>query len=244
MRLTLITLALCCAVLSGAPYTARAAENSLRISTSVKPPYCTADMNGYLDSVLDALMRRAGHEYAIVRLPAERAMAALHMGTSDGEMPRIRGLEKQYPGIVCVDEPIIHYNFTAFTLPGGPRIQSWDDLKPFRVAYIIGWKIFETSVPREADASPVPDAECLFRMLREGRVEVVLHERFLGAAAARQEGLVVEASPVNVATSDMFLYLSAKNAMLAAPLAQTLRQLRSEGVLERLAQRTLGASEP
>ncbi|UZP66066.1 transporter substrate-binding domain-containing protein [Desulfovibrio mangrovi] len=216
-----------CTIILGTGSAALGDDNApLKVATSIKPPYCTEQLNGSLDTLLADLMHRAERQFTVVRLPAERSLWMLNNGQTDADLPRIAGLEKQYENLIRVPEPVMQYRFTAFTVEGAPNIATWDDLRPFKVAFITGWKIFEKNLPPGTQHYKVNSNESLFAMLREGRVDVALHERYLGAEASLCAMKPAQASPHDLAVQDMYIYLHKNDRDLANTLARILKKMR------------------
>lgn len=201
------------------------------VATSIKPPYCTENGSGALDLVLKELMRRVEQPYRIARLPAERSLWMLNQGEADADLPRIGGLNASYPNIIQVPEPIMQYRFTAFTREGGPVITAWEDLRHLRVACIRGWKVFEQHIGGMPHALTVSGNDSLFAMLREGRVDVVLHERCLGSHAAREAGVDVVMSPRPLTVQNMYIYVNNRHTLLARRMVDALKDMHAEGLL-------------
>lgn len=217
-----------------------AAEDPLRINTSIKPPFSKVDQTGFFDLLLKELFDRHGMKYTLVRLPPERALQFVNEGTSDGELPRIAGLEDRYRNLVMVKEKIIDYNFVAFTNTK-MKINSWDDLAGKRVGHVIGWKIFENNTPFNAHVRKIPKADHMIDMLQERRLDVALYERYAGWEQIHAHGHhgMQEINPP-LAVKPMYLYLNKKNAWLADRLASTLKIMKQDGTYQRIFDKTLG----
>lgn len=69
----------------------------LKINTSIKPPFSTVELDGYVDLPIMELSARNRIAVALVRLPPERALRYANQGASDGDVPRIAGLSKPIP---------------------------------------------------------------------------------------------------------------------------------------------------
>ncbi len=226
--------ALCCSL----PAQAR---DKLVISTSVVAPYTTPARTGFLDRLVAAVFHEAGVEAEILVYPAasERSLLNANEGLDDGQALRVAGLEKLYPNLVRVPEPVMMNDFVAMSRRPAFATPNWQALKPYSVTYIIGWKIFESNLPAGVPATPVRDAGQMFTLLARERVDVALHERWQGLAQARNSGLQVRVMEPPLVSVPMHMYLHKKHAALVPKVSQALARLKQDGRYQRLAAETL-----
>lgn len=149
----------------------------------------------------------------------------------DGEGLRIAGLADKYPQLVQVPERYIGISFVAFATDPTLRLDAgWDSLKPYSVAFITGWKMFEANTAGARFVNKVDKPEQMFSMLEAGRIDLALYTLADGVALARSMGLA-EVRPVRPALKDvdMYLYLNKKYAALVPKLAEALRAMKADG---------------
>ena len=79
------------------------------------PPLSKDDQTGFYDQILIEAFRRIGQPMQITHLPTERSITNANLGITDGEFPRISGLDRLYPNLLQVPEKIDDFKFTAFT---------------------------------------------------------------------------------------------------------------------------------
>jgi polar amino acid transport system substrate-binding protein len=219
------------ALLLGLCAVARADKPTITISTNNTPLDRQA-----LHELSKEAFRRIGVEFKLVSLPSERSLHSANIGEVDGEGLRIAGLSGQYPNLVQVPERYIGISFVAFARDATIRLeQGWESLKPHRVAFINGWKMFEANASGARSVSKVDQPEQLFRMLDSGRVDIALYTRADGIALARSMGLgaIVPIAPP-LKDVDMYLYLNRKHEALAPRLAQALREMKADGSYNRI----------
>lgn len=175
--------------------------------------------------------RRVGVEFKLVSLPSERSLLAANQGEVDGEGLRVAGLQDQYANLVRVPERYVSISFVAFGKSTAVTMdKGWDSLKPHRVAFINGWKMFESNAMGARVVNKVDRAEQLFQMLASDHIDLALYTRADGLAMMRQLGLpgIVPLSPA-LKDVDMFLYLHKKHEALVPRLAQALRDMKADG---------------
>lgn len=182
------------------------------------------------------VFRRVGLDLQLKSLPSERSLFAADAGEVDGEGLRIAGIEARYPNLVRVPERFIGISFVAFARDDSIQLEKgWDSLSPHRLAFINGWKMFEAKTGQARVVHKVEQAEQMFRMLAQGRIDLALYTLADGNALVRSLGLEgVRAVRPPLADVDMFLYLHRRHEALAPRLAQALRDIKADGTHARI----------
>lgn len=189
-----------------------------------------------LQQLSQEAFRRAGADFKLVSLPSERSLKSADAGEVDGEGLRVAGLTAQYPNLVQVPERYVRISFVAFARDANINLDNgWDSLKPYSVAFITGWKMFEANAAGARAVTKVDKPEQLFQMLDSGRIDLVLYTRADGVALARALGLP-SIAPVSPALKDvdMYLYLHKKHQALVPRLAQALKDMKADGTYNRI----------
>lgn len=209
---------------------AQAESPLLTISTNNTPMDRKA-----LQTLSQEAFRRIGHELKLVSLPSERSLFAANLGEVDGEGLRVAGLGSQYPNLIQVPERYIGISFVAFARDKSIRLdQGWDSLKPYSVAFITGWKMFEANTAGARAITRVDRPEQLFRMLEGERVDLALYTRTDGVALARSLGIAAIPLTPPLKEADMYLYLHKRHEALVPRLAQALREMKADGSYQRI----------
>jgi polar amino acid transport system substrate-binding protein len=217
------------------------AAEKIVLSAGVLEPYTTPDRKGFLDQLIVAVFREIGLEAELLIYPTatERGMLNANDGVDDGLAMRVAGLEKQYPNLIRVPEEVAVNDFVATTT--GPRFatDNWDSLSPYVVTYIIGWKVFEQNLPKGKEITLVRDADQLFGLLKAGRADVALYERWQGLAKSRAMGLKLQVLEPPLVRTKMYMYLHKKHAALVPQVAAALLKLKQNGSYQRIFDSTL-----
>ncbi|MBB5203420.1 polar amino acid transport system substrate-binding protein [Inhella inkyongensis] len=210
---------------------AQAAGPGLVVSTNNTPIDRKA-----LDLLAREAFRRVGLEFKLVSNPSERSLVMANEGEVDGEGLRIAGLSTQYPNLVQVPERFVGVSFVAFSKGTQIKVdQGWDSLKPHRVAFITGWKLYEANATGAKSVMRLEKPEQLFKMLDAGRVDLVLYTRADGSALVRGLNLqdIVPLTPA-LKEVDMYLYLNKKHEAWVQKIAQALREMKADGSYSRI----------
>jgi polar amino acid transport system substrate-binding protein len=207
---------------------------TLRINDTNSAPLTTPAGDGFLDIIAGTAFSRAGVELKLIKLPAERALINANSGIDDGDLVRIKGLEKQYPNLIRVPEKLIDWEFVGFSkqvdLPS-----RWPKVREHVVGHITGWKIYEQRLQGAPHVVTAIDPEQLFYLLKRDRIEIALFARWMGQAYIEKLGLqkVHQLEP-GLESREMFTYLHKSHARLVPRIARALRELKRDGTYQRL----------
>lgn len=205
---------------------AKADGLTLTVSTNNTPQDRKA-----LELLSREVFQRVGLNLKLVNNPSERSLDLANQGEVDGEGLRVAGLESQYPNLVRVPERFIGISFVAFSRDASIKLdQGWGSLKPYRIAFINGWKLFEANTTAVQSVTKVDKVEQLFQMLAADRVDLVLYTRSDGFATLKGLGIsnVAALSP-SLRDADMYLYLNIKHTAQVPRIAKALRDMKADG---------------
>lgn len=217
-----------------------AADLQLRLTTDDSFPLSTPEGDGVHDRLIGEALRRAGCGMQVIHLPAERAILNADAGIDDGNGVRVTGLSRQYPNLIEVPEKVTDYEFMAFTKQTRMTPNGWDSLKPYNVAYIIGWKILEENIREAKSITRVENGDQLFTLLAQGRADIAVYSRLEGYGLVKQKALRgIQSLEPPLASRGMFLYLNRRHAALVPRIADALRTMREDGTATAIVRDTL-----
>jgi polar amino acid transport system substrate-binding protein len=228
-------------VLSGWYGSAFGQAKKLVLNTGYPPPITSPDKTGFLDLLYGELFRRLDIPFEIQFLPSERALLNANEGIDDGDVCRVPDLGKMSANMVRTTEPIFHYRLVAFSRDRQFRVNGPDSLKPYDIGIAIGWKLLEWKLTQHKSRTMVDSPEQLFRMLDQGRVEVVIIDQAVGMEQVRRLGLSgVKILSPPLFTGDWHLYLHRRHAALIPVIDRELRRMKKDGSFERIRRGALG----
>ena len=198
-------------------------------------PYTTLAHDGFLDIVVGEAFAMAGVKLKLVRTPAERGLRNANEGIDDGELTRIKGIDKTYTNLIRVPEKVIDWDFVAFSKNPNITIHGWESLKNYNIGHIRGWKILETNTAGFPYVESVRNSDVLFSMLEKDRIDIALFSRWIGKAILKQKnlrGIYVLEPPL--ASREMYIYLNKKHAALVPIISQALNSIKQSGEYDRL----------
>jgi len=210
------------------------------LNTSTGVPYATKERTGFQDLIVAEVFRRIGLKGQVEMYEASaRALINANENIDHGVVMRIKGLEKKFPNLVRVDERLIENNFVAYSAGLDLTTDSWKSLEPHVVAYINGWAIFERNLSPTQEKQVTKDPIHMFAMLEQGRVDIVLYEKWQGLQRAKDTGTKVKIHEPALASVNMYMYVHKDHAHLAPKLAEALREIKADGTYQEIFDRTL-----
>lgn len=228
-----------CAVFS---LSASALPDEFVFNTSTVAPYTTVDRSGFQDRVVTEVFRRIGLKARVeVYEASARALINAHQNIDQGVAMRIHGLNKKYPNLIRIEEPIIENDFVAYSIDAEFPTTDWKSLEPYILAYIHGWLVFERNLVDGQQKHAVRKPEQMFSMLQKGRVDLVLYERWQGLEMARSSGISVKVLEPPLASVNMYMFIHKNYAELAPALADALRSMKADGTYQLIFDQTLSS---
>lgn len=216
------------------------AQQTLALTTSMTSPLSRDDQTGFYDQVLIEAFRRIEQPIQITHLPTERSITNANLGITDGEFPRIAGLDSLYTNLIRVPEKIVDFEFVAFTWRTDIQLKDWSSCKPYNIAIVRGWKILEANLADVKSLVRVKNQKILFSLLAEHRIDIVVYSRFEGYEMIKnldiQSVRVVE-PPLE--KKEMFLYLHKKHQQLIIAIAKQLQSMKDDGTYDSILKKTL-----
>ena len=221
--------------------TARAKE--FVINTAAQAPMVNAEHNGFLDQLTKEIFRRLESDVKIVLMKANaRTLINVDKGIDDGNLVRIAGMEKIFKNLRRVPEHMTVFEFSCFTKDPNIKIRNWDDLEPYNVAFIRGWKILERNVTKAQSINLVKDSGQLFDLLKNDRTDIVIFGLVRGKyvlQAKEIEGVRVLSPPL--ASQKVYMYLNKKHEDVVPQAAEALAKMKADGTYRKIFDSSVGS---
>ena len=173
--------------------------------------------------------QRLGIKVHIDTFPAGRSLIMSNSGDVDGEVYRVKGMEKTYENLVMVPVAVNKVEVVVFAKDVTFSVTGWDSLKPYSIGIRRGSTFVEKKT-KGMKVKPVTKIEQLFLMLDLGRNDVIVTSRLAGLKAMKElkiKGIHLLEPPL--ATKNVYHYLHKKNAHLLPDIKKVLQDMENEG---------------
>ncbi len=222
------------------PIAHAATRTELTINTDRSNPYVTPDHNGFYDLLIKEMFKRININAHVVLLPSARALINANNGTDDGDVARIKGIEKKFPNLVRVPETIIDFTLMAFTHDPAIKITDWASLKNYNIAYINGWLILNDKVRHYKSLEMAANTDQLFSLLINHRIDIAIYNKVGGLWWLKNHKNTVYMQPPPLDSMPLYLYLNKNHQDLVQPLAKALIEIKRDGSYKNIYEKTLG----
>lgn len=197
----------------------------------------------WISRIYGEVFRRLGVPLRFVVYPTKRLSVMLAGGEVDGEAWRALDYAIAYPDLVRVDESVVEGRFALYAVGSRARLERIQDLSAanLHVQYRRGLVVCENALKRWQPArrlSDVTSTEHGLRNLLESPADTALCDLELAVESAllsaRFKGreAIVRLLPLSDSVP-LYPYLHPRNAAMAPRLAAVLKQMKSEGLIER-----------
>lgn len=162
----------------------------------------------------------------IEHFPSKRSLLVSNTGKVDGEVCRVKGIEKEYPNLLRVPVTLQSFDAVVFTKTQGLPILGWDDLKPYRIGLVRG-AVLAHQHTKEMSVHSGTTLEQLFLMLEKDRLDVIITERNMGLLVIKHlelEGITIIEPPL--VTFNSYHYVHKQHAALIPNLVKVLKKMQ------------------
>ncbi|NJL60278.1 MAG: transporter substrate-binding domain-containing protein [Desulfobacteraceae bacterium] len=190
--------------------------------------------------VYTEIFRRMDLKAEFRRYPAKRAGMEADAGNVDGELGRPYEYLSEHTNLIRVEETVFPLNFSAFTAQTSiPELNGWNSLKgtDYRVGYIRGIRTVESNLPKvvvSENLSDVTEPAQGLKQLISGRIDLFVDEEsgiltLLNTPEFKDSKI---RSAGIMGSVHLYPYLHKKHAALAPKMAEIIRAVKAEGLIE------------
>ncbi|QDQ27403.1 amino acid ABC transporter substrate-binding protein [Chitinimonas arctica] len=201
----------------------------------------------YYEVVVREAYRRIGQPVELTYMPAARGLVAANTGKSDALLARLPVIEDTYTNMRRIPTSIGPMSFLAVSMKPSLEVRNWEDMRALSIGVRRGYKI---AVDKTAgmNVSLVDSYENMFRMMAQGRVDVVVIREPGVAPTLRALKSAGVLNGTETFRSSVLEYLSAyhyinvERGNLIGPLDQALKAMTKDGFLEKAMREARGGN--
>jgi polar amino acid transport system substrate-binding protein len=215
------------------------AGTTITLNAGTAEPFISPDGGGFYGELVNELFSRIGLDAKVIRLPSARSIINANKGIDDGVVGRIAGMEKKYKNLIMIPVPVVTFKFVAYSRAKQIDVSGWDSFAPYSVGYIRGWLIYEKNLPETKSLTIVNNAEQLFRLLMNGRVELIMFEYYRGSWWNEHLNANAHIIGAPIAEKNMFMYMHKKHKSLVPKITTVFKKMKQDGTYQKIKERTL-----
>lgn len=183
--------------------------------------------------VLPKIYNNIGLKAEVTPLPGNRAQYVANSGISDGEIMRIWSYGDENPNTIRVSTPYYYLETMPFVLKNSNiTIKNQHDLKKYRLSKVRGVKHTNNITKGLSQVYDMSTTADMFKLLLNGKVDVVLTNTLDGALTLSRLGLnekIVSLNPL--ARLPLFHYIHKKHKHLVPVINQAIINMQATGEL-------------
>lgn len=149
-----------------------AEHSNNEIFTVGVPSHGSSIVYVYVEGLAE-VYKKLGYTLEIRSAPARRVVLEANRGTIDGVMLSPTIIENHAFNLLRINVPMATADMMAISLSTKSDIKSIEDLKQYRVGYVLGYAT-TGSMLHNLNAEPIPSMNLLFSMIAKGRLDVAL----------------------------------------------------------------------
>jgi len=172
---------------------------------------------------------RAGLQVEARFLPLEESLMQSNEGITDGELARIKDINKLYPNLLRVPVSIMSVQAVAFSKNKKLKIKQWSDLKAYRFTVVKGAKFIEIAT-KAYNKSYVHTFKEAFKNLENDKTDIIVIPKKAAIRLILQKEFN-DIAPVSGTLQELKLYhfVHKKNAHLIPIITPILQQMKDSG---------------
>jgi len=184
--------------------------------------------------VLKEAYNKLGFSVEYRPLPGERALRTANAGEVDGEIFRIRNIEKKYKNLIPIPTPINVLEGVVFSKNPNLKIKSWEQLADMNIGIQVGIKFAERAT-KNMSRITVDSNEQLFKMLDSNRVDVAIVALTNGLKSIIDLKLAgIHATSPPIEQFPLYHYLHKKNKALVARVNKIIQDMEKSGRIKQI----------
>lgn len=190
-----------------------------------------ATIQNISELVLIEAYRKIGYDIKVDRIPNARCLIESNDGQYDGEVSRIKGINKKFSNLIRVPVSVNFLEGYAFSKNKDLKITSWEDLRQYKVLCVKGVKVVEKYLDKlNIVYTNVTFFTQAVKLLQDGRYDVAVLPRYNGACAIR-EAKITDVGPVGspLIKIKLYHYLHKKNADIVTRIQVALVDMEKNG---------------
>lgn len=178
--------------------------------------------------------RRIAIGVEIVNLPGKRALSTANKGRVDGEVFRIKGIDKEYKNLLMVPVHVTQTETMVFTRNVKFPVKGWESLRPYSIGFVLGFLMAEKNT-RGMEVFRSSTQAHVFKMLNFERTQVVIDSRMGGLAMIKQAGLTgIKPLEPPLNSVKVYHYLHKKHKKLLPEITIVLKEMHEQGIPQKI----------
>lgn len=212
---------------------------AFRLNSGSPESLSNAKGDGFYNQISAEIFKRLNIKLNYIRLPSKRSLLYANKGIDDGNISRIKGMEKKWPNLMRVPESVMTWEFTAFSRTNDVKLNGWKSLRDYTVGHVRGWQIYEKKAADAKKVIKAKDASQLFKLLKTGRIDIALFERAQAPYWFNKIGYSAKPLTPPLAVKPLYIYVHKKHKNLVPKMTKVISEIKQDGTYKKIFDRAL-----
>jgi polar amino acid transport system substrate-binding protein len=199
--------------------------------------YETEQVNSAID-VMTEIYQNIGYDMTLIRFPSKRSLVEANAGTTEGELFRIKEVEKYYPNLVRLPHALGSLKAMALTRTGEPKIVDMLGMRDKKVGILRGLE-YTKILTKGLDREVLNSIDSLFAILLAGRVDVIIFPKLDGQKYIKNHQLEdkINISDQPLIEIPLYHFLHKDSSAALEKLSKEMTEMKNSGALDKLIER-------
>jgi polar amino acid transport system substrate-binding protein len=187
-------------------------------------------------NVLIEAYRKIGYDVKVKRFPNARSLVLSNNGDVDGEVSRIKGINKKHNNLIRIPITVNFLEGYAFAKKASILVTNWESLKEYNLLCVRGIKFVEFNLAkRNINCHHVTLFSQAVKMLQLGRYDVAIFPKISGISAIKKEKVKdVQAVGKPLIKIALYHYLHKKHKNIANAITTVLTEMEKKGRIKEI----------
>ena len=164
-----------------------------------------------------------------IYVQAEESLQNSNTGEVDGELARIKHINKLYPNLMLVPVPLVKVEAYAYSRKRYIDIKKWEDLKSYRLAIVKGTKFIEKGTKGISKEYTDTFEEAFDKLNAHETDVVVMPKKAAIRLMLRDEYCDIHAASGVLKSLDLYHFVHKKNKHLIPLITPVLQKMKESG---------------
>lgn len=182
--------------------------------------------------VLKRAYSRIGMQPSFLLTDLQKALILANSGQTDGEIARIKVINKKFTNLMLVPVVINYVEGISFANDKNIYVSNWKDLKKYKIGVARGAKFIETAT-KGMNVKLYAGFKEAFYGLEKREVDIIIAPKSTGRYIIHKEGLKdIKMVGEILQTLDLYHFLHKKNAHLIPKIVPVLQDMKKTGEID------------
>ncbi|MDC0255378.1 hypothetical protein OAK75_10765 [Bacteriovoracales bacterium] len=201
----------------------------------VYPSGAKSPLLSYSKKVLIELYKRIGISLKLKGYHASRSLVMANLGKADGELLRIKGINKIFKNLIRIESHLLTLTIKAITLKKDLKTIGLPELHKHTISFHRGYVIFHKIFKNHKASQPVTDSTQIYRMVNNNRVRFgLIVEELSGRTLKKGIYHKIKKIDVKIPPVDLYHYINKKHISLVPKLLKAIKEMKQERFFQKI----------